>query len=126
TFFSVDVAENSEALGTTQVVVQTVTQLTLQAPPTTVAGSPFQVTVRALDAGGSLVPGYQGKVHFSGGDTLAGLPADYTFSVQAGDAGTHTFTVVLQTAGTQSLRVVDTNRSNLTAATTVEVVAGPA
>ncbi len=43
-----------------------------------VAGMSFTLTVRVLDDGGSVVPGYTGTIHFASSDPMAGLPADYT------------------------------------------------
>src|SRR5262249_19573560 len=55
-----------------------------------VAGTPFDVTVLAEDAGGNIDPTYQGTVHFSSADPYgATLPADYTF--QPSDRGRVTF-----------------------------------
>jgi hypothetical protein len=62
--------------------------LVLSAPNPTVAGSPFQVLLIALDAQGQVAKGYTGTVHFSNSDPYPGvLPPDYTFS--QGDSGTH-------------------------------------
>jgi streptogramin lyase len=54
-----------------------------------VAGTPFDVTVRALDPYGNFATGYTGTVHFTSTDPQASLPADYTFT--AADNGVHTF-----------------------------------
>jgi hypothetical protein len=61
----------------------------VSAPPTATAGSPFDVTVRAVDANGTTVPNFTGTVHLSSSDSNAQLPDDYTFTTD--DAGTHTF-----------------------------------
>jgi len=75
-------------------------------PASTVAGTPFNLTVKALDASGAIVPGYTGTVHFTSSDGSATLPANYTFI--AGDNGAHTFTgVVLATPGSQTITVAD-------------------
>jgi Ca2+-binding RTX toxin-like protein len=78
-------------------------------------GTTLAVTVTALDAYGNVATGYTGTVHFTSSDALAGLPADYTFTVAdpadyaftETDNGTHVFGVVLGTVGTQSLTVTD-------------------
>jgi hypothetical protein len=75
------------------------------------AGTPFPMTVTALDSNNQVASGYQGTVHFSSSDVQAGLPADYTFTTA--DAGVHTFAITLKTAGTQSLSLVDVHNSNL-------------
>jgi hypothetical protein len=75
-------------------------------PSPTTAGQDRTLTVTAVDAGGSPLPGYTGTVHFTSSDPQAGLPSDYHFT--AADNGTHTFSVTLKTAGTQSVVVTDT------------------
>ena len=62
--------------------------------PTTVSGTPFDVTVTALDTSGNIDTAYQGTVTFSTTDPDSGvvLPADYTFTTgDAGDNGVHTY-----------------------------------
>jgi hypothetical protein len=86
-------------------------------PENGVAGTPFGVTLTALDQYNNLVPGYAGTVHFTSTDPLAALPADYTFT--AADLGTHTFTngVTLFTASGypgQTVTVTDTANNKLT------------
>ncbi|MEW5768520.1 MAG: Ig-like domain-containing protein, partial [bacterium] len=65
------------------------------------------VTVYVHDARHNLKTDYVGRIHFSSSDTLAGLPADYTFTLA--DAGSHTFTggVVFGTQGEQEVQVND-------------------
>src|SRR5262249_25360335 len=55
------------------------------------AGTPFDITVSALDPYGSKAVNYQGTVTFSTSDTDSGivLPVDYTFTADEG--GVHTF-----------------------------------
>jgi hypothetical protein len=99
----------------------------ITATATTVAGTPFDITVTALDASSNIDSTYQGTVTFTSSDAYPGLlPADYTFTPS--DQGTHTFSggVTLYTAGTQSLTVQDTADSSLTGSATVAVVAAPA
>ncbi len=76
------------------------------APANATAGTPFSVTVTALDNSGIVAYGYQGTVHFTSSDGQAVLPADYTFTVA--DRGVHTFTVTLRTTGAQNVAVNDT------------------
>jgi hypothetical protein len=76
---------------------------------TVTAGSPFTVTITALDGRGNRAYSYAGTVTFSSSDGQAVLPANYTFV--AGDLGTHQFSgVTLKTVGngTQSITVTDT------------------
>src|SRR5262249_10646130 len=83
------------------------TRLTVSAPARATAGTPFDVTVTALEADGHPATGYTGTVTFRATDTAPAvvLPADYTFT--AADNGTHTFTVTLTTAGTQAITARD-------------------
>ena len=64
------------------------------------------VTVTALDGGGTVATNYRGTIDFAA-TTAADLPAPYTFS--AADAGTHTFfgAVSLHTTGTHAVSVTD-------------------
>jgi hypothetical protein len=88
-------------------------QLSVSAPPSPTAGAPFSITVTAKDSSGKTATGYVGMVHFTSSDSLAMLPANYTFT--AADAGVHTFTsVILKTAGPQSITVTDTATSGVT------------
>jgi phosphoesterase family protein len=73
-----------------------------------IAGTPFDVTVTAVDVNGNPVPSYTGTVSFSSADPYpASLPSNYTFT--AGDAGTHTFPggATLYTAGTWDVTATD-------------------
>jgi sugar lactone lactonase YvrE len=94
------------------------------APASVPSGTPFDVTITALDPYGNTAVNYQGTVTFSTSDTDPGivLPADYTFT--AADAGVHTFTggVTLITSGDQTITATDT-ASGITR--TVTVTVGP-
>jgi hypothetical protein len=85
------------------------------------AGTPFVVTVYALDQFGNIATNYGGTVTFSttDPDTEVVLPADYTF--QPSDGGVASFVVTLQTTGDQTLMATDTIQGTLngTAAFTV-------
>ncbi len=76
------------------------------------AGSPFNITVTAKDASGNVATGYRGTIQFTSGDSLAGLPASYTFV--AADDGTHTFATTLRTAGAQYITATDTTTPGIT------------
>ncbi len=94
-------------------------------PPTAVSGTPFDITVTALDPYGNIDTNYQGTVTFSTTDPDGGvvLPADYTFTTGDGsDNGVHTFPggVTLVTVGDQTLTVTDTV-SGVTGSATVTV-----
>jgi hypothetical protein len=94
--------------------------------PTAVSGTPFDITLTALDLYGNLDTNYQGTVTFSTTDPDTGvvLPADYTFTT--GDNGVHTFSggVTLVTVGDQTLTVTDT-ASGITGSATITVGPGP-
>jgi parallel beta-helix repeat protein len=68
-------------------------------------GSPFNVTVSALDPFGNSDPSYKGTVHLSSTDSQGVMPADYPFT--SADAGSHVFSVTFNTAGTQTLTATD-------------------
>jgi hypothetical protein len=78
-------------------------------PGTVASGTPFDVTVQAVDVFGQVAFGYRGTVTFSVTDLdpAVVLPADYTFT--ADDQGTHTFTgeFTLLTPGTWTLTTAD-------------------
>ena len=101
------------------------THLTVRAPASVTAGSPFSVTVSAEDQFNNLSTTYRGTVHFTTTDAGSGvvLPADYTFT--SGDNGTHTFTnlVTLITAGPQTVTVTDTTTSSVTGTAAITVTA---
>jgi hypothetical protein len=81
----------------------------LTVPGTVAAGTPFDVTVQAVDIFGQVAFGYRGTITFSVTDTdpAVVLPLDYTFT--AGDQGRHTFSgaFTLITPGDQTLTVAD-------------------
>jgi parallel beta-helix repeat protein len=83
--------------------------LLVSAPAGASQGTPFTVTVTAIDSFGNTTTSYRGTVHFTTSDTGTGvtLPADYTFT--AGDNGVHTFTggVTLVTVGSETVTVTD-------------------
>jgi VCBS repeat-containing protein len=99
------------------------TYYSLNAPASANAGTAFNVTVTARDFSNNVADGYRGTVHFTSGDGLATLPANYTFT--AADAGVHTFSVTLRTAGLQPLTATDTVSSSITASATIAVNTAP-
>src|SRR5262249_41584792 len=99
-----------------QVSAGAVVAFAIRAPSNVVAGTPFNVTISAVDAYGNVVPTYTGKAHFSG---PSGIPADYTFT--AADAGTHTFSVTFASTGTQTLGVQDTVTGSIKGQTSIKV-----
>jgi adhesin/invasin len=72
-------------------------------------------------AHGNVVTGYRGTVHFTSSDSSATLPKDHTFT--ASDAGVHTLSnaAILPTRDTQTITIIDTQDSALTATDTASV-----
>jgi hypothetical protein len=97
------------------------------APAIVVSGTPFDITVEAVDSFGNIDTNYAGIVAFSTTDPDAGvvLPLNYTF--QPSDAGRATFPngVTLITPGDETVTVTDTIRS-ITGSVTVTVAGGNA
>lgn len=80
--------------------------------PDTTAGVAQSFAVTLRDAYGNIATGYRGTVNVSSSDTLAALPAAYTFT--AADAGVHTFSATLKTSGGQTLVVTDSVNTAIT------------
>jgi hypothetical protein len=83
----------------------TATHFSVSAPATVTNGTPFSLTVTALDSTNSPVTNYSGTVHFTS-SSAGSLPADYTF-LGATDNGSKSFNATLTTNGAQSLSVSD-------------------
>jgi predicted outer membrane repeat protein len=92
----------------------------LTAPSAATAGTPFDLTVKAVDPFGQTALGYTGTVHFTSTDKHAVLPRKYTFV--SGDNGVHTFTVTLRSRGTRSVTATDTLDGSITGGTNVNVL----
>src|SRR5262249_26977960 len=105
----------------------TAVSLSVGAPSSISAGTPFSITVTARDASNNVATGYLGTVHFTQTDAnaSAAVPADYTFTVA--DNGVHTFTngVTFVTANNQTVTATDAANS-LTGNATVNVSASVA
>jgi len=97
-----------------------VTHFSVSAPANVTNGTPFNVTVTALDASNATVPSYTGTVHFTSSSSGT-LPADYTFV--GADNGAHTFSVTLTTNGVQSITATDTGNASITGTTNTTVAA---
>src|SRR5262249_23948946 len=93
----------------------------LTAPATVTAGTPFNVTVKAVDPFGQTALGYRGTAHFTSTDGQAVVPSDYTFT--SGDGGVHVFSngVTLKTAGNQTVTATDTATASLIGSASVSV-----
>jgi hypothetical protein len=99
------------------------TACVLTAPATVTAGTPFDLTVKAVDPFGQVARGYTGTVTFSSTDPnpAAVLPAAYPFTL--GDAGQHTFPggVTLLTAGSRAVSAADAVTGSITGGASVSV-----
>jgi hypothetical protein len=82
---------------------QVATHFRVTAPATASAGTPFSITVVALDASNQTVASYAGTVHLTCSDSQAVLPADSILS-----NGARNFSVTLQTDGNQTITATDT------------------
>lgn len=101
------------------------THFSVSAPSTATSGTPFSVTVTALDASNNVVTGYTGTVHFTSSDGQAVLPPDYAFT--SSDNGSHVFSITLKTPGSQAISVTDTANASITGASSgITVSAGTA
>jgi len=93
-------------------------------------GEAIDTTVTAIDAAGAQATSYVGTIQFSSTDSLAALPAHYTFTSGIGfDNGSHIFVdgVSFNTPGQQVITVTDTISPSLVATSTVMVRdSGPA
>ncbi len=96
------------------------------APAAVASGSPFGVTVTALDPYGNVATGYAGTVTFSSSDPSAVLPANYTFN--ANDQGRRSFPskATFYTLGGQSVTATDAVNGAITATAAVTVNPEPA
>jgi hypothetical protein len=108
-----DAGGSSATASSTAYVGGPATQFSVSAATTAVtAGTPFAVTVTALDANLNRAYSYTGTVQFASTDPRPFLPANYSFT--PGDLGLHVFTVKLVTVGTQSVTATDTVNAKLT------------
>ncbi len=74
-------------------------------PTSIMAGTPFDVTISAVDIYGNPKTDYAGTVHFSSNDNQAQLPSDYTY--QPADQGSHVFSIEYRTTGDRYITVSD-------------------
>jgi hypothetical protein len=116
-------SSNNSASVTTTVGGAAATHLSVTAQSSVTAGTPFNVTVTALDASNAIVAGYSGTVTFTSSDANANLPANSTLP-----GGTKTFSVTLNTVGSKTITATDTvtgSISGTSGAITVSAVATP-
>lgn len=101
-----------QSIAVTGTGIQSVDHFTLTGvPSSTTAGTTFNMTVEAADAGGNPETSFTGTISLTSSDSAAALPASYTFSTA--DAGVHTFAVTLKTSGAQTISVQDGAASGL-------------
>jgi V8-like Glu-specific endopeptidase len=86
-----------------QVSASSAVGLEVGAPGSATVGSPFQVTLTAVDIFGNPATGYQGTVTLRCSPSGTVSPAVYTFT--PADGGMHTFTVVLNQNGVNAITV---------------------
>jgi len=89
--------------------------------PTPTAGTPFSLTVSALDASNNVVSGYSGTVHLTSSDAQFVPPANAGLT-----NGTGTFQVTLKTVFAQTITATDTVTPSITGSAALSVNAGPA
>ncbi|HYL55486.1 MAG TPA: beta-propeller fold lactonase family protein [Gemmatimonadales bacterium] len=98
------------------------TSLAVLGLPASVPAGITALAVTARDASGRTATGYTGTVHFTSTDSLAVLPADYTFVVA--DAGIHSFTATFKTLGAQIVTATDAATRSITGGAQVTVTPG--
>jgi endonuclease/exonuclease/phosphatase family metal-dependent hydrolase len=123
---AIDTASNVVGSTTVTVIAAPAVAFRLIAQSTAFSGTPFDITVVAVDPFGNTDTNYQGTVTFSTSDSDPGvvLPTDYTF--QPSNSGTVTFPngVTLITPGDETLTATDTV-SGITSNISI-AVSGPA
>lgn len=96
------------------------THLSVTVPAGAVAGTPFNVTVTALDATDQTASAYSGTVHLTSTDGGAVLPADTTLT-----NGVGILSVTLATAGDQTITATDTVDASIAGTSTAVTVTDP-
>src|SRR5260370_2177558 len=98
------------------------THFSVSSPTAETAGTPFNITVTALDASNTVVASYSAKVHFTSTDPQAVLPANSPLT-----NGTGTFSVTLKTASPQTISVSDAASAAISGTSnSINVTAPPA
>ncbi|MDR3706807.1 MAG: SBBP repeat-containing protein [Capsulimonadaceae bacterium] len=86
-----------------------VTHFSVSAPTTATAGTPFLITVTALDSTGAKATGYGGTIEFSTTAAAALLHSSSTLTNGAGS-----FQTTLDSVGSQTITATDTDVSSIT------------
>src|SRR5260370_23031277 len=98
------------------------THFSVSSPTAETAGTPFNITVTALDASNTVVASYSAKVHFTSTDPQAVLPANSPLT-----NGTGTFSVTLKTASPPTISVSDAASAAISGTSnSINVTAPPA
>jgi hypothetical protein len=98
-----------------------VATLSVTASATVTAGTPFNITVSALDAANNVVTTYAGTVHFTSTDAQAILPTDSKLTNGVGN-----FSATLKTPGGRTITATDTVTTSITGTSASIAVTGPA
>ncbi len=96
------------------------THFSVSSSTTETAGTPFNITVTALDASNNVVASYSGTLHFTSTDPQAVLPANSPLT-----NGTGTFSVTLKTASAETVSVSDTASAAISGTSNSINVTGP-
>ncbi len=124
---AITVGSGPIAIAITYVTPGPATHFSVTAPASATAGTPFNLTVTALDANGNTATGYLGTVTFTSSDGAAVLPPGYTFVGR--DKGVHTFSshATFHTAGSQTITATDSVNPSITGTSgPINVTPGPA
>jgi hypothetical protein len=107
------------------VVAGAAVALSVVAPATVSAGTPFTTAVIAKDVWNNTVTSFADTIHFSSTDPKATLPGDYTFV--GADSGQHSFPgLILRAAGSETISATDTANSSISGTGAMSVNAGAA
>lgn len=102
-----------------------VTWFDIIAPDTVQAGEVFDITVRAVDDEGNLVPSYRGTIIFASalfGDTVPMQAKAIHFTAADNGAKTFTKAASFKDAGDRELSVVDLNNTDIASSISIEVL----
>jgi hypothetical protein len=84
------------------------THFAISAPANIPAGTPFNITVTALDGSNQSAASYSGTVHFTSTDPRVQLPSDSTLP-----SGSKVFSATLTTAGGQMITATDASKASI-------------
>jgi hypothetical protein len=123
-FFTVTATDHSGFMGsqawTLTVDPAAATHFVVSGPSSVSSGTPFSITVTAVDAYGNVATGYRGTVKFSSSDHNAALPGKSSFT--ASDQGVHTFAgLVLRKKGSHTITVYDVNNGSILGTISISV-----